>query len=929
MAGASTAASRAADSVEVVGTRRPTHPRIEELAGKLAGKSRAPAIEANAFVGTSRPPANPESVAGPSRSPTPPPATTSSRDDALSIPNLAMSADEERTAPPALSRVGRSISQQILPIASTSAISLTGPVRPGFHTSQSTSAIPTELTNAAQHPRRFAPPARILRPAPLLEEPLDYESEMLCSTPSDVMTMRGPARTAQQNDRIAGLGIGRRPMALGQAQRRANTTPITSSVIPPLPSASSQLHSSVLERVTELENKEEDRKLRNPDGASAPPTPSRQVWSPHVSPSKPSGSSGSRSRTSSSSLRNPVPVEMADIDFPPSPSLRPLKSDTRAVDYDAGALLPNTVASPKPHLQAHEDIDHSAVKQVPTAPTVPTVDEVHHHVVPPKSEEPKGEVLAAMMAPETREILENNIAQPCSSPTLDNAAPSLVPVILPSEPVGSKPEIPILPKVTKSEKSGHRPPTEQNAKASSRVQKPWAIDTGRSTKGTSGTKPVIQTRKPFKPTTLAAQSAKASKPTAMTTQNPAGPAIAKPPVTTQAALPLARHGSGQPVATGTNNENAPSRAAQVAAPKAVEKPNTGQSSSIARVTKADTVVKAKAGLAHAKPSAPTVIRNVSTTALPPVKKDKIRLKPPLPSFRPTKGLSRMVNGETSALKTSTTSGASSHSRVKPESVPLPLSPSEKARMEPKQIPLPRSPLHPTSSTTLASMATSAPEDVELMAESEFVKTPSSPESESVNAPSDVASTPQMLPMARMRKTFRRESPIVIAPPRPAVPVITKDVDGMDFLLLSRPESAAHSGKPADAAIEEDLMSGRYNSTSTRNPSSHPSTAPPQSCESESEDDLEGVSFSLPRRRRIQPQPKARPIEKDLMECSAPTRATREMGLGKAAGGEMFTGTGTPMKGAEHLLARLVGTPRRALGPRDVNTPTKEFGNVSA
>lgn len=111
-----------------------------------------------------------------------------------------------------------------------------------------------------------------------------------------------------------------------------------------------------------------------------------------------------------------------------------------------------------------------------------------------------------------------------------------------------------------------------------------------------------------------------------------------------------------------------------------------------------------------KVSRPPAVVNTSTTSLPPpIKKDKVKRKAAVPSFRPTRTAESIVGKGTVSLSASTSSvtsilsrsqiatrngvvvgreGIVAKVRVKPEAIALPLSPDEKRAVE---IPLPPSP----------------------------------------------------------------------------------------------------------------------------------------------------------------------------------------------------------------------------------------------
>lgn len=395
----------------------------------------------------------------------------------------------------------------------------------------------------------------------------------------------------------------------------------------------------------------------------------------------------------------------------------------------------------------------------------------------------------------------------------------------------------------------------------------------------------------------------------------------------------------------------------------------------------------------------------AAVTIPPVRAEKLRRKAPLPSFKPTKGKpapSIMGKGTVSTgrapLKVSTTL-ANTVARVKPESVPLPLSPGEKAKLPPKDIPLPRSPVRrnqgavgsqheevevgkerrgdvddqiPAKDEDVVmdvekevpqiqrqSTCEDAQEKEEIRsdneegfdAEEEVVEDEEEEEDEveeveekpgdrftlaTATRPISIPFSPNLAsPGTFAKSSSLKSSPILVSLPRALSPVLTTDVPPEspsptsrsfgDIEQIAKPQQNGHAhaagwdspvagdklvdaGSPGDipspflrsalqyttrTIIESPYASSHFISKAT-------TRAPPSDSDTESEEDLDGISTNLGRGSRGDSRSKktyrVEEVSASLVELSASSRP---------AHGERKD-VSTPIKGAEVLLAKLVG-----------------------
>ena len=200
-------------------------------------------------------------------------------------------------------------------------------------------------------------------------------------------------------------------------------------------------------------------------------------------------------------------------------------------------------------------------------------------------------------------------------------------------------------------------------------------------------------RKPFRPTT-AAESAAAR----VVSTGASAKAVVRPPVTqttkpteiTRPAVSGVR--SRVPSASASSTVSTDSRAAQTAKADSTAVRPTKPSSTLHAPTKASASRAAPTVGQQTQRIVSTGSNTASThttsisTALPPVRKERIKLKAALPSFRPVRqgqSTSSSASGAMQAKSAGTSSstlapqGRAGGAKVRPESIPLPNSPSSK------------------------------------------------------------------------------------------------------------------------------------------------------------------------------------------------------------------------------------------------------------
>jgi hypothetical protein len=316
-------------------------------------------------------------------------------------------------------------------------------------------------------------------------------------------------------------------------------------------------------------------------------------------------------------------------------------------------------------------------------------------------------------------------------------------------------------------------------------------------------------RKPFRPAT-AAQTAAASVALAKSRE------AAKPP--TKTADLATAHSVGianQPrqvsssSAGSSRDQSAPSTASQTAVPV----PRPAKPSSLLAPTKAS-AMRAVSNT-HAKPApGPSTTTVPSSSALPPVRKERVKLKPALPSFRPTRSgappnaPSRSISGPAALTSRSTSSAATRRpvARVKPESIPLPHSPAEKAGPVKSSF---SSPLSKTSNASSGRVRV-RPEDVALpptpsttvlvpLAQAESIALPPSPTPASEVIVEAVVQAAQSAPTS----TSAPLCPTTL--PLPSSPILASATStALESISTPlRPASAAQTVSAVDSDSEDD------------------------------------------------------------------------------------------------------------------------------
>jgi hypothetical protein len=336
-------------------------------------------------------------------------------------------------------------------------------------------------------------------------------------------------------------------------------------------------------------------------------------------------------------------------------------------------------------------------------------------------------------------------------------------------------------------------------------------------------------RKTFRPVTAAQTAAAASLAKVRNAQAAAQAEAAKPrvPSATISKSAVVEPRSRVPSAASSSSHGI------TAAPTKSSTNTTTAPAPVAKSTQSRLLAPTKASASRAAPTIshpstkPTTSAIASNPALPPVRKEKIKLKAALPSFRPVRNAVRSTSGPGTG-----TWIASSTSKPIPRAaaIPLPHSPvSTKSVAKPESIALPPSPIN-------------RPETMALPA------SPISSASRTVNA-----MQPASLPLPASPPPVAAEVPLPDSPISQA------------SQLRSRVTRAA---SPAISALQARLA------TPSRN-SSAPTTSD-QDSDSEGEDEASGVTFKVKSNGRPQSGMKMKMKLKqngtgDLMEFSAPAR----------------------------------------------------------
>ncbi|WVQ74733.1 hypothetical protein IAR50_004337 [Cryptococcus sp. DSM 104548] len=546
---------------------------------------------------------------------------------------------------------------------------LSKPVRPALPASLSTSALLPQGESVNAKPRRMAPPERIVKP--VVEEGDEEEAVGLATGSGSGAggALRGAVRPA--------LG---KKNTMGQATRRVVTAPL------PLSS----------ESTSTLENLPPTRPRPQVSAESFfSPIPSRVVEQEKKnveSPLMPVLIQSTSSKVDVEEVKHSHEesegvIDMEEDVYPSTPSKRASEDARREVEVAKEVALPESPAVEKRSTEMEGEVEKTECES--TAPDVaqrPTVE-----------------------SRET-EVVTNGVqpaAEPASGPT---SAPP--PPIQPAFGLAAKPS---RPQVAPTAKPLSRPPARPVPAASRAQPEPKPAAPPRKppvprVRVASGTKPPVPVvRRAFKPTSSTSAGSSAVQPPA--------PAPTTRAVSNGSAgvanRPVAASATAKAAQASASIESKPVVTAQVSAPPARSNPvsssrpeaSSKPPASFGPISKPPTKPPASSSSASApkatiapRPRKPAV---PSHNILPAAKKEKIRLKAPLPSFRPMRA----------------------KREVKPEAVPLPESPPKAAAIplppsphaSPQDHPLPPSPPRsPTPRTHTPSLSKPSPLRTEMM-----------------------------------------------------------------------------------------------------------------------------------------------------------------------------------------------------------------------
>ncbi|KAL7423510.1 hypothetical protein Q5752_001090 [Cryptotrichosporon argae] len=842
--------------------------RVEEFAAPLTPTIRR-YLDIAAFNGTTKPtaaarPARPAPLLSSSATSAGAPRVLHQRiaalggrlEDVAKEPVLAIEVQPEAQRAPA-QRPERALMAPVLPA---------GPSRPMPHQRSVSHAALSSLASAAvperaplprpvrlptassvllqdEAPRRFAPPARILRP--------------LSTEERGEPQHRGPSRPAP--GMAAALGHGKR--LPGQAQRRVVTGPagvesvvIHSSAVTPAPPL--RISKSVRDRIKDMEREAEAR------GSPSPTRRSTALESANV-PLPPD----SPIRTAPAAADSPIRTAQAMADSPRMPDALKI-ADLVDVSYEASKRRPQREREEEeasseeridaPHEQAAcEDmpvlISDEQANDVPTAVLNghDLVEDTLPHDQPAEDAAPASEHDEDQAQNEVSLLDHVERHEETASDAADEVV-AAVPEVAQSMPDDAPVQTVHSETTSLSTTSTHSP-----LEAAMAAPVPTSQPFTRTSSSAS----------PIRPAASAAASA-APKPieTAMATMKPAlpsrRPVAAAPRVVSRAPSGPAERKSFRPVSKSKQDSPvktalAPkppvprvvsckppvpklttiAKAAPSVAPAPViitstasaplPKPGTGY---VSNLTKPTAATAARSTSASQPKPAPRPLHRVASSAtvraqvtLPPVKRERVQLKPPLPSFRPVprKPAATMSAGAAAGNKlaaSATSSRAPSRSglaRVKPEAIALPASPVPKAALE---VPLPASPgptaaqfadkplkakvrpdaiaIAPSPSPSLSGLRivtspTSPPDAPAGTASTTVPRSPSRPSTAAPKSPipksplarhqappspvavmSAVASVrPKNSPSVSSHRSSLGSSPINVAAPRPATPFL--------------------------------------------------------------------------------------------------------------------------------------------------------------
>ncbi|KAK8854943.1 hypothetical protein IAR55_003682 [Kwoniella newhampshirensis] len=850
-----------------------------------------------------------------------------------------------------LGRNGRSVSHNILTSIHVSGgmidletgkyNPLSKPVRPALTNVLSTMSLPADPSEMTQPPRRFAPPARIVR----LIQPSDEDGandppygEYPIVTPSGTTVLRGAVRAAH-------AGISRRPPPLGQAHRRVVTAPVGPIAEDDTTMKTPVAAGRTMPRQRPAEQEKESRVDVEDQIAKERQPISSETEAEHKS-------------------QYPVPLQSVHVDSPLMPVLirsasGDVKADDKEEQSDGMIDMENEVypASPAREVESEEseksrkELEIAAKVELPSSPVheaVALTDQPEDGNSAKKLEQPSAEfqgeerdteleTAGPLSAPlkkledvptdKPRPVVDTLLGIPSETADLVSSAQSSTTTTgvdlasTTSEEVPSAPDIPNAPDIPpKPAQSRPKVVTAKSTlattKPSTTRQPPAARKPPVPPARTARTVSAPISRRPFKPTSLTtATAASAARAVSVSNPAPAPSVISKPAVATSttAKVPI--------IVTSTKSKAAESASTSV---KPVATVSAKTATSPAKATKSESKPAVKAAIPPvSRPGPARVVSGArkptvsSQVPLPPAKKEKIRLKAPLPSFRPQSNKTRAA-ADTAAqrsLQASTSSAPGGRARVRPEMIKLPESP---AQVKPSEVPLPASPrdipLPPTPHSMVSSVANSAQRPSPLKTERSRARAAST------------ASAPQ--------------SPITVAPPKPLSPILTTETSHLPPAPNFAPAQLVSGDKYLNGMGLPSSASDPFASTSARTNFSEASTQPAMSEASDETSDttdgeMDGVTFNHPSETRTPVQAEYVAIQEpngngDLIELSASSRQTNAFAP--------RMDVSTPQKSAAMLLAKLdgvsatlgmTGTERKVLSVKDANTPGWMDADMSA
>lgn len=819
--------------------------------------------------------------------------------------------------PAILGRHGRSVSHNILPSTttfsspphdqSTKYNPLSKPARPVLANSLSTISLPNDPSEAPYpHPaRRFAPPARILRNMPASEE----EGGKFPSTGDQAFISYGGGTALRGAVRPA-MGRGRTPSALGQAQRRVVTAPATISEDGTgykTPALGGRAYSR--RRLgDEREQEHVESVVSGANDTAEPPVLSEgfnspvPAQAPHVdSPLLPvliRSSSDDDLKITSTAEGSEEIIDMKEDMYPASPPKRKIElkapvqkgeqEEVVEVEVAAAIKLPSSPAKQVVELDAVETNvaekaildgqagENNEVVRDMNATNPTNADEVSKTIekVDGTTVVPGDHVIVdkpALLVNKDPATSYFDLRPQTQTQTSPHKAPSShtspAKVTAPAKETNAARRT-VPPVATATTKA------RANALAAPVARKPPVpLAPARAARTAGATVPV--SRKPFKPTssTVPAAVAKAA-PTNVAKPAPApAPAVVSTGATSTSA--------------DANTKSAPAPSATTTKPPIPPNPRTQPTATTKSAPHVETKPTTKPAIppaaAAGKPAqAQAQPRVVSGTrkpivaaqlALPVAKKEKIKLKAPLPSFRPTRTTTTAAKPAhaTASLASSTSSSVNGRARVRPENVKLPDTPVKASEVplppSPHEVPLPPTPDDKTRSipSSASKRSTSKPSPLRMLR---------GRAASVINANGDSASTPR--------------SPISVAPPRPVSPLLTTSTStaGVEPDLVTLPGAPIFDLDALTVRTTKGDLDDRglptndpFASVSNRTQFSKASTVPALSPDGQMSDDedeanpMDGVTFksrSSHDHKSQAAQSHEEPATGDLIEFSAST-----------------------------------------------------------